>query len=356
MNIFADLHHSGLYYSFHLTFEKRFGFNLFRPIGRQWFDKGFFKIAAPYNNNPATIAQYLDLRNIPQDGTPALNSDVIVEKGQIKVWDSYHEYYQKVITFEEFCSMEIDIIIASIPAHYTAFEILRKNYKPKAKLIFHLSNIFWENEELIKKGAVKNLMASVIPFEIPKGINAVFYHQEQPVIPFSAPSERVYEEKQINSFVHLLPMRSLYEELKKSLPEFNFHAYGASCPDGFMPTLSDLYKKMADSYFIYHVKPHGDGYGWNWHSSFMVGRPLITNYEDYRGKLGGKLFDNLETGVSGNSHLIEEFVKNIRKALDPEIHLLWSFNARKNWEREVNYAKEAEEIYKFISSTEVMNR
>ena len=40
--VFADYHHSGLYRSFELLFEKRLGGTLFKPIGWDWWNQGYW--------------------------------------------------------------------------------------------------------------------------------------------------------------------------------------------------------------------------------------------------------------------------------------------------------------------------
>jgi hypothetical protein len=68
-NVFTDFHHASLLQSFILLFEKRLGGNVFRPIGMEWAEKGFWKIY----DHPATREQYLGLNGATPDGTPRLN-------------------------------------------------------------------------------------------------------------------------------------------------------------------------------------------------------------------------------------------------------------------------------------------
>lgn len=348
MKVFADIHHSGLFYSLHLLFEKRLGFEMYRPIGTEWFENGFWKIAEPYNNNPETVKQFLllDSRYTPVDGTPPLNKEFTSAVTHWQIKDEIHGFIEKAITFEQFEAMDIDIIVASIPAHWNSFEVLRRRFKPKAKLICHMGNIFWETESFIKFGNVKNLMSSTIPFET-KIPNKIFYHQEQPILPFEAIKS---EKKFIRSFVHLLPKREQFLTYKKLLPEFQWEAYGADCPDGYTRTLQDLYHKMQESTWVYHVKPYGDGYGWNWHSAFMVGRPILTEFHDYHDKLGGLLFEDGVTGIDLDKGTVEENTARIRHYSEPEIHQKMCMQTRKRFEEIVQYEKEAQDMRRFIEN------
>lgn len=347
MKIFSDYHHSGLFYSLHLLFEKRLGFELYRPIGMEWFPE-WWDIAKPYNQNEDTARQYLDMRDSepfysPKDGSPVLNSIVDQNPNYYVVEELVHGYRQKAITFQQFLDMDIDIFIASIPDHWVTYTKLRDTYKPKAKVICQMGNIFWENEEVIRGGIVKNLLASTKEFSTP-GVHSVFYHQEQPVIPYKDPEKT----GKITSFVHLLPKKEQFFSYEAHAPQFDWKAYGAGSVHGWITKLEDVYRHMQNSEYIYHVKPHGDGYGWVWHSAFMVGRPVLTNFSDYKDKLGGLLFEDGVTGVDLERRTVQENCAMILKFHNEDYVIQMSRNARKRWEEVVNYDKEEENIRKFL--------
>mgnify|MGYP001570958142 FL=1 len=211
-------------------------------------------------------------------------------------------------------------------------------------MICNSGNIFWENEELIRNGTVKNLMASTKRFDLPKGIHNVFYHQEQPVIPY----EPIKKTGNISSYTHLLPLPGLYEEYSRVLPQYNWRAYGAGCPNGLIHKLEDIYQNMKDSDMVYNVKPRGDGFGWIWHSAFMVGRPVITNFSDYVDKLGGELFEDGVTGINLEAKTVQENADMIRKFFDENYVEKMGENARKRWEQVVNYDEEFGVLQKFL--------
>lgn len=348
MNIFSDLHHSGLYYSFHLLFEKRLEHFLFRPVGLEWFERGFWDIAKPYNDDKNTVRQYLSLQSgfKPVDASPPLNqtSRHVVSSVCYYLKDNYHDVEHKGLTFAQFIDMDIDVIIASIPAHWRTYKRLRDQFKPKAKLICHMGNMFNEINEYVReeKGRV-NLLASTIPFTTEA--NALFYHQEQPVRPYNAPEKTL----RISSYVHLLPKKEQFLDYASAATHFNWQAFGASSPDGWMPTLSDLYDSMQQDMFVYHVKPYGDGYGWNWHSAFMLGRPVLTNFSDYRDKLGGKLFEDGVTGLDFEAHTTEENCQLLTKWTNTDHFHHLAQQARKRWEEVVNYEDDAARIKEYLA-------
>ena len=301
--VFADLHHSDLYESFRLLFEKRLGWQLFRPIGMDWFYQGYWKIAEPYGNHPDTVKQFLGLDNGPWDCYKNLNGNYKLDDGIYYVWDPVHEVHQKAITLEKFKELPVDIVISSIPSYYYSFEKLIQDHKPKAKHIAHMGNNFWNTD-------VKNVMCSMTTFTPANHKNVVFYHQEFDLNTFVY--SPVVNYQYITSFVNLLPRSDLYNHYSYHLPEFNFLACGMGCPDGTITGLQKIARLMRNSTFGWHVKPGGDGYGHIWHNWYACGRPIITDFNDYRGKMGGLLFEDGVTGIDIGNCSIEAGVAKIR--------------------------------------------
>lgn len=349
MNIFVDYHHSGLLYSLHLALENRLGHKIFRPIGMEWFEKGYWDIAKPYGNSMETARQFLEMRDIqPIDGTPPLNT--IVEQASsppyYTIYDAYHDYKHKAVTFDQFMAMDIDVIIGSIPDHWVTYKRLRDQHKPNAKVVCHMGNMFNEAPQALNDGTIDNLLASTIPFMEYRGVNKVFYYQEQPLVEYRPPMRTM----KISSYAHTMPKKELYDEYKQLLPQFQFKSYGSACPDGWMHTLTDLYKTMQEDMFVYHVKPGGDGYGWNWHSAFMVGRPILTNYADYKDKLGGLLFKDGVTGLALDAHTVRENCDTLTTWTESGYFQELGQNARNAFMELVNYENEADKLKTFFEN------
>ena len=105
--IFTDLHHGDLFYSLHRLFVERLGWELYRPIGLDWFNAGYWKIAEPYGNAQDTINQYLEINHAGYHQYKNLNGEHYVEDDIYHVYDPGHDYYQKAITLEKFKSMKL---------------------------------------------------------------------------------------------------------------------------------------------------------------------------------------------------------------------------------------------------------
>lgn len=345
MNIFSDFHHAGLYASLHYLFEGRLGHNLYRPIGVEWFNQGYWKIAEPYNNNPATVDQYLKISSSPEDGTSPLNNLTHVpQNGVHHIWDYNNEIYHKAITLDKFKEMDFDIIIASIPAHIQAYKKLIKDTGSKAKLVYQIGNIGWHNN--IPWNDVDNIMASVKPFQVPQNKNVVFYRQEFNTDLFHPLNTE--RNKVVASFVNCLPRPELFLELEKSMPEYEFKSYGITCRDGIYHSVRDIAKEMEMASWGYHLKPYGDGFGHVIHNWFAAGTPLIVGMSDYKDKLAGELLEDRITCIDMSNRTPQE-VSNIVHSISTEEYNVMRENVRNRFSQIVNFEKDALEVERFIN-------
>jgi hypothetical protein len=338
MRIFVDMHHSTLFKSLQMLLEDRLGHELYRPIGKDWFEEGYWKLAEPYDNNLSTIEQYLGLRDFqPVDGSKPLNPIEEVKPDYYLIADTFKPH--KAITLEQFKRMEFDIIIASYDKHIEPYQKLLQ-FQPKAKFVFQIGND-WP----VDFTKVKNLMASVAPYEVPKGINAVFYHQEIDTNLFSY--HPPVKKDTIRSFVNCL-QDDLFKTdwrdflwLERTLP-FRFRSFGGGCRDGIIQSQEDVAKLMQDSFAGVHLKTGGDGFGhvlFNW---FAVGRPVIVRKSQYKGKLADKL-------------LTDETCFDLDKGMDYVVDKINTCDHPKMCETvynkfisEVNFNREAEDVKSFI--------
>ena len=336
MNIFADFHHGDLYYSLHLLFEKRLGHNLFRPIGMEWLQEGYWKIGDPYPDN-VTAMQYL--RTEGYTGEFPTNAEYYIEDGIYYTYQPSQDFHHKAITFETFKKMNFDIIISSIPAHDVAYAELVKKYQPHAKHISQMGNVWTQNR-------VKNVMCSFPQslINIRSNQNVVFYNQEFSLNMFKyvPPSDT----KRITSFVHLLPKPELFYKYKTHLSNFEFKAHGVGTPDGCLSTHSDIANAMSNSTFGWHVKPGGDGYGHCLHNWLACGRPIITQLSDYHHYSDLLVPD--ETCIDIGTNDFEENTSKILQYSEPEAHKRMCETTYKLFKDKVDFNNDAEKVKAFL--------
>ncbi len=239
MKVFADFHHDDLYHSWHLLIEKRLGWDLYSPIGTDWYTKGYWQ----YSVEPRVIQEFL--------GTGRKSENV---GDYCLVENSCHSRNIKALTLDQFKKMDIDIIISSVPEHLFIYRKLILDYMPKAKLIQQVGNEWKEFDYSV----AKNLMVSCAPFKIPDHVNVIFYHQEFDMDLFnykpSAPS------KPIRSFVNDLPNLKdwkLFQRYEKELAKWDWKSHGLGCRDGNMRPLTSYVKAMKDSSLFFTSKSLG---------------------------------------------------------------------------------------------------
>lgn len=346
MKVLADFHHHDLYYSLQLLFEKRLGWELYRPIGIEWEHEGYWN----YSHAGDTVKQYLGLDQAfkPGDGTPPLNLIEEANDGIYLIKDSVHNGFERAITLDRFSREKFDIVISSVTQHDFSFQELIKDRMPNAKHISQIGNIFQQND-----AKVRNLMISTSEVQVPDGFNYVFYHQEFDlnVFKYGEPTDK----KRITSFVNCLPNQfpkdfELYNALKGFLPEYEFRSYGGSCPDGSLGVDRHIASEMQNSMFGFHCKTDGDGYGHIIHNWFASGRPVITKMEDYKGKLAERLLVDGETCIDIGSHTMSEVCSMIYQWSDPYEHKKHCEAVYNKFKEQVNFDAEFEKIKEFLDN------
>lgn len=343
--VFCDFHHSSLLRSFVLLFERRLGMEVYRPIGMEWFDEGFWAI----NDQRDTAMQFLDIDSQPRDNTPPLNTPEWQKAdGTYEILDPGAKSAHKACTLAFFKNNQFDYVIASIPAHIPLFKRLIAEFQPNAKLIIQMGNN-WNLEAL--EG--ENVLASIAPQFAP-GVNAHFYHQEFDLQVFhDTPVPAV---RKVYSFLNIIQQSGIgwadYADLKRLLERsgWEFRAYGGQCPDGNMTGPHQLASKMREAAFVFHVKPGGDGFGHIIHNAYAVGRPVITRPSHYRGQLAEQLL------VPGTFIDLDRYgrgeVKNIltRLIFDPDSLEAMGKRAAERFDEVVDYKREAREVWEWLTA------
>lgn len=343
-NVLSDCHHLGLFNSLRLLFEKRLGGNLYRPIGIDWLDKGFWRMAEIYNNHPATVAQYL-----------GINDTCIDKKTHYEIYEAGHDYIQKAITFDQFLALPIDIIIASIPQHIESFWKLSQVHPNKPKVIYQIGNV-WD----IQQCPIPNIMASAKVY-IPLKYHSIIYHQEFDTEIFNRNCNYIdaqcWPDDNIYSFINCLNTASIYQQdwqlfqdLEKAMPEWNFKSFGGSCRDGGISGVKNIADKMREAKFGIHLKNFGDGYGHVLFNFAAVGRPVIIKEQYYLGKLGGELIKDGETCITIDGLSIPQIIEKINYYNESSRYMKLCKNTYENFIKHVDFDKEAEQLKTFLQT------
>lgn len=186
MNIFTDFHHAGLLQSLILLFERRLKGAVYRPIGMNWYHKGYWNVYPHID----TARQYLEIGNTPKDNTPPLNVVKTQNNDVYKCQDIDSGETNKGITFEGFMALPIDFIIASIPQHLYPFKRLKSIHPNNPKLIYQIGNE-WNIPTEHLKGIDAILCSAYVDINNFEKIPHVIYHQEfdTEVFSYSPPTQ-----------------------------------------------------------------------------------------------------------------------------------------------------------------------
>lgn len=360
-NVFTDFHHASLLNSLIMLFEGRFGGNVYRPIGIEWANKGYWRVY----DHPATQMQFLTLDQgyKPIDGTPPLNQFAEnvpnPQEGVYYCQDIDSGKYNKAITLEKFLELPIDIVIASMPQHIEPFKKLCERHPNKPKMIFQIGNA-WS----VEAGQAPNVMASAKIDNVPDGVHFISYHQEFDTEIFSPLTKIIHEdgeltfpEKNVYSFVncfnvmnHFAQDWELFQKMERLMPDWNFKSYGGQCRDGAAHGTKELADKMRESRFIWHTKVGGDGYGHIIHNAAAVGRPLIVKKSQYAGKLAEPLLADGVTCIDIEQMPPDHAMTKIMHYSQPELYARMVKNTHFYFRKVVNFNEEAKRLAKFLEN------
>ncbi|HUV42296.1 MAG TPA: hypothetical protein VMY36_00050 [Patescibacteria group bacterium] len=330
MKVFADYHHGGLYHALHILFVERFGWELFRPIGLEWAEKGIWR----YSDNPPTHRQYLDPVNCE------LRPD-----GYYYWRDKSEEIDHKCLTFEQFQKTDIDIILTTVYQHRSTFYVLQKDHKPKAKFVVLEGN----SGTPVDWSIIPNFIDTTGLYPAPAEVKRVVWPQEFPDhLFYPQPPSKIKRIRQyLNCFNETL-YYPIWHQYKVLMPDFDWKMHGLNGDDGFITPVSALAESMRSTQFIWHIKQHGEGFGHIIHNAFAVGRPVITVKSFYEGKLAYPLLEDGVTCLDLDGRSVEENVARIREFSEPERLKEMSENCRKKYLEMVNFDREAERVKEFM--------
>lgn len=340
MNILADFHHSDLFMALQLLFEERLGGKLFRPVGTEWREKGFWKYCDLYNDaftQNTVTEQFLGARE-----------DRKIEEGLFERANLKHNSIDNLITLDKFYKMPIDIVICTVQIHEESFYRLAKSHPNKPKFIRQIANI----GEVPNPQFSKNVMWAAPLFKDIEGIsNYVYYHQEFDLSIFRP--EEAKEKKVINlmNCLSLMPENELWKKYKEALSEINWKMHGQEGEDGNLNTVFEITNALKETQFLWHLKKWG--YGFVFYNALACGVPIIMRGLDHsQYEEGAKILKDLETCIDLDVRSFEDNIKVIREYSEPEKYKKMSENVYKKFQEVCNFDKEAEEIKLFLEKLE----
>jgi len=353
--ILADMHHEDLYESLVILFEDRLKFQLYRPVGLEWYREGYWKVY----NHPTTAEQYLaygkhsskefsDRQKIEDNFRRLSDQNTVLPDDTLLVKSvTYPERLYRAVPLEVFKNMTFDILLCSMPAHVEPFLKLQRNFQPQAKLIFQIGNN-WPPPPQIKNFLCSSRISAA---HIPADSNSVFYHQEFNAEAFRDPSAISMNRNpySVTSMTHYMQDKPLFLELEKRLPRFTFQMKGAGNRDGPEgPQASKIRAAFHRMGFLLHIKPGGDGFGYNLMNAAAAGVPIICKKKQFTGMTAERLLIDGKTCINLNGLSLDGAANQIEEAA--QNYEEWKNNMLQTFYSLVNFDKEFGEIQTFLNN------
>jgi hypothetical protein len=262
-----------------MLFEERLGYEVYRPIGMDWYREGFWNVYPA----EATAVQYLGVGSQPMDGTVPLNQPDVMKGGVYRFRDPGASTMNRACTLEYFKDNDFELVLSSIPEHVVLFKSLILKYQPGAHHIQQMGNQNWLFEENA------NVLASVKPKV--NAAHTVFYHQEFDTSVF-CPTPPL-PTKKVSAFIHCMVKDYSawvnFIDLEERLPDHEFRSYGGQCRDGSLVGAQTVAHTIQESSTVIHLKTGGDGFGHAIYNAFAVGRPMVLRRSHLHGTLAEEL-------------------------------------------------------------------
>lgn len=345
MRILADFHHQALYHSLYLLFEKRLGWELYRPIGPEWHEQGYWHVY----EHPSTVVQFLglhqgtespiDIHGQPLTDHVQVNKHYVEEDGIYYIQDMTYGTTARAVRLDKFREMDFDILISSIPQHIAPYNKLIAECQPHAKHIFQVGNR-WTNLP-----GVQNIMASTAKFHT--DAHAIFYHQEFDLNIFKY--KPPIEHNTIYSYIHYMKEPQRLKQLGQLLPGWQTITYGGGMDD-VLNGQEAVAEAMSRGAFAWHFKPGGDGFGHSLYGIYACGRPALIYRPHYTGCGANDLFIDEVTCLDTSKYQPYELAEKLKYFSQPEEHEKMCVAAKNRFDEVVNYDNEFELLKGFLQN------
>lgn len=355
MKILADYHHSDLFESLALLFEDRFGWELYRPAGMEWFDEGYWNFERAFHGD-AVAKQYLAIWDGDRSLLDHIERDDATHPGSIL----------KGVTLEQARSQSWDIVLCTLTHNERGLNQFASEVGAKFGIqAGNVGQIASVGLEGAGWGAVDFVLASTT-FEQTPPVPHVIYRQEFSLADFRFEYPPA-EAKSIASFVQCFPENrgvergQIYEQweyIAERYPEFDWKVYGAygSQPEdrwacGNLSPTPMVAEKMRATRMAWHGKYWSDGYGHVIHNLHAVGRPIFSYHNYYADKLAGPLMIHGVTGFDLNRMDEGEVIATARRLRDDDEYHHWISTATASrFAQLVDFDGDADKVKALIES------
>ena len=351
MRVLADYHHSDLFESLAMLFEDRFGWELYRPIGMDWFEEWYWSFERAFHGD-AVAKQYLSIWDSDRNVIDHYERDDHTHPGRVL----------KGVTLAQAKEQKWDLVICSLTHNERGFVKFARevgaHYGIQVGNVGQVQNVAfegagWEPVEFAL------LSTTTDGLQIPKP--HVIYRQEFSLKDFRytwPPTDK----RSVSSFIQCFAENQAYYDdfliRARELPEFDWRVYGAygthaedefAC--GNLPSTPAVADAMRATRIAWHAKWWSDGYGHVVHNLAAVGRPKVGPLGYYADKLAGPLHvdgvTSWDTGTRSNAE-VADILRRLRD--DDAFHRQTCEAVRARFDEVVNFDEDADNVKRLLES------
>lgn len=355
MKVLLDYHHHDLWESMELLCQ-RLGWKLYRPIGMEWFDLGYWNHERAWHGD-ALARQYLEPWGSDTTIFHSNPSPYAYPNGYPGLrLDKSHNRAQKMLTIGAARDLKPDIVISSLAHNHEGFA----RFASEVGAVFGLQvgNVRFSEIDMREDRwdlAVFGLVSAILPAPVDKP--HVIYHQEFSLTDFRHEMPPKHSGGfRVSSFVQCFPENtqtySDFLEVAHDAPEFDWRVFGAygqvpkddyAC--GNIDRCADVGAAMRQSDVAWHAKQWSDGYGHVIHNWFAVGRPVFGFADYYRNQLAGPLWIDGITSIDLATRDKGEIIRLLRELRDePDRHAAMCKAAAERFRETVDFDEEEQQI------------
>jgi len=312
IRVLTEMHHGDLYESLAMLFEDRFGWQLYRPTGMEFWDQGIWNYERHMDHGESIARQYLQPLSTDRDMGDHFERDD----------DSHPGRVHKLVTLEQVRSQRFDIVLATLAENEQGLHDLARSIG--ARFGLQLGNEGTINRYDLMDFAMFSTTREHLPWK-----PYVTYHQEFSLTDFRFEYPPT-DNDLVATWVQCLPSGEEDWERFKTLatmtPELRWRHHGHCNQDsGYwrsnVKTSAEVAAQMRAARIGLHFKRWSDGYGHVIHNLFAVGKPVVATASYYRGKLAEPLFVDGVTSFDVQTRSNHEVVEIIRRlATDDDYH------------------------------------
>lgn len=342
--VLCDAIHADLWESLRLLFEVRLGWQLYRPIGMEWHERGIWNFERHQGYGLGVAHQFLD----PWPGDVPQHNLVTEGVDFTRRADTTHPgQEQRLVTYEQARSHPWDLVLATLAEN----ELGLREFADSVGA--HYGIQVGNQGAANAWGAAEFGLLSVTTPDFKPWKPHVYYRQEFSLADFAPDHGAGAEPDLVSTRVQCITQTTEYARFvatAAAVPEARFLWYGHCEPrderwGGSHETTPAVAESMHRTRVAWHAKRWSDGYGHVIHNWFSIGRPVLATATYYADKLAGPLFLEGITSFDLERHSDAEVVAIVRMLLGDEDRWLRMCEAAADRFRAVvDFDAEAEQI------------